>query len=72
LLALARVGPSPRLRHATTHGLVNGAVLGGFVVLTPLAWAAYPAIAHGCRFLGIELGLSAAMLAGNYFGGAVV
>lgn len=61
-----------RLSNGIIHAIVNGSVLVGFTVILVLEYRAYPVIAHGAGFLTAEAALIIAMLAGNYFGGAVV
>jgi uncharacterized membrane protein len=72
LLDVWREADARRLRTGIAHGATNGAVLAGFTCLLAGEYAHYPAIHDGAGFLSIEACLLAAMMAGNYFGGALV
>ncbi len=71
LIERYRRNDSAGLTRALRHGVVNGSVWLGFLVLLGLEWPRYPNLEHGAGFLAIEAALLVAMILGNYLGGEV-
>lgn len=72
LASLSPESERDKFNAAITHAVVNGIVLVGFTVFAGYEWSRYPVIQHSAVFLVGEGALLAAMMVGNYFGGAVV
>jgi uncharacterized membrane protein len=54
------------------HAGVNGSVLAAFSVLALVEYANFPHVVHGWPMLVGEAAVLAALMVGNYFGGAMV